>query len=289
MSGAFHDYRLMYDEPSSGAGRSGIDAWNAALPIGNGRMGAMVYGDTPVERLQLNEESIWAGPPLPEHLPGATAAIAEARELLFQNKVEEAERIVKERVLHPHTGPRSYQPFGELWLEDVNAQDVEATTVEGKGERSDYHRELDLDTAIAMVEYVRAGVTHRREMFVSATDQVLVLHWSVDKRQSLSCKLSLTRDGSARIEVIGTDALLLTGQAEHRGTHAGVRFAGCVKAVPQGGHVQADGESLIIRDADSLTVYVAIRTCLQLGRVEWCRACVRGAASKSISNGSRIV
>ncbi|MCE5171971.1 glycoside hydrolase family 95 protein [Paenibacillus profundus] len=187
----------------------------------------------------------------------------------------ESERIVKERVLLPHTGPRSYQPFGELWLEDINAQVVEATTA-GEGERSDYRRELDLDTAIATVEYVRAGVAHRREMFVSATDQVLVLHWSVDKRQSLSCKLSLTRDGSARIEAIGTDALLLTGQAEHRGTHAGVCFAGCVKAVPQGGHVQADGESLIIRDADSLTVYVAIRTCLQA----WASGVVSGLRAR---------
>ncbi|MCM3341440.1 glycoside hydrolase family 95 protein [Paenibacillus sp. MER TA 81-3] len=191
-------------------------------------------------------------------------------------------------MLHPHTEPRSYQPFGELWLEDINAQVVEATTVEGEGERSDYRRELDLDTAIATVEYVRAGVTHRSEMFVSATAQVLVLHWSVDKRQSLSCKLSLTR-GSARIESIGTDALLLTGQAEHRGTMRESASLDASRRYLKAGMFRPTGSRYSFATRIRLPFTLPSAPACSLGEWGGVGLACAGRLRSSISNGSRIV
>ncbi|NGP45608.1 glycoside hydrolase family 95 protein [Bacillaceae bacterium SIJ1] len=239
---------LWYDRPSTLAGLSRKESWDRALPIGNGRLGAMVFGDHPVERLQVNEESIWAGPPVPENQPQAREAIEEARALLFAGKHEEAEQIVQSQVLHPHTRPRSYQPFGDLYLRPLGDLAIEQ-----------YRRELNLDTAIAEVFYVQKGVRHKREVFSSAVDQVLVTHCESEQSGTLHTKIELSRDDQIHLSECRGDALLLEGQAQHEGTHLGVHFCGVVR-VKTDGELQADKGSFIIRDASYITLYLAVRT-----------------------------
>lgn len=246
------DLKLWYDQPSSGPDETAEQSWNRALPIGNGRLGAMIFGDCPTERIQINEESIWAGPPMPEHLPEAKEAVREARELLLAGKCEEAEQLVQEKVLSPHTGPRSYQPFGNLWITDLGI--TEQHTV------SEYRRELDLDTAVATVSYVRDGIRYYREAFSSAIDQVLVIRYYAEGQGQINARVELSRETDASVELYGKDSLLLTAQAAHGSTHPGVKFTGILKADACEGSISHEGEALFISDADVLTLYLAVRT-----------------------------
>lgn len=244
--------KLWYDRPSTWHTGDKQESWNRALPIGNGRLGAMVFGDCPVERFQINEESIWAGPPVPVHQPEAKQAIHKARELLFAGKSEEAEQLVQEKVLSPHTGPRSYQPFGDVWLHDLGASNAEAI--------SEYRRELDLDTAVATVSYLQAGARHYREAFSSVNDQVLVIRWHTDGQSEINTRIDLTRGEDTLAVVKNEDCLMLAAQAAHGSTHLGVKFTGLLKAVAEGGTVKPDKGTLLVSGATVLTLYLAIRT-----------------------------
>lgn len=250
--------KLWYDRPSTLPEGSEQDHWNRALPIGNGRLGAMIYGDYPLERIQANEESIWAGPPVPVHLPGAEQAVKEARGLLFAGRIEEAEQWVQEKVLHPHTMPRSYQPFGEIRLLDVSADaDGQERMQAAAGE---YRRELDLDTAIATVSYTSNGVRHVREAFSSAVDQVIVMRWTADKPGAIRTRIEMARESGAAVTAIGADTLILAGQAAHGHEKPGVRFAGVLKATAEGGTVATDGDGIAVSGADGLTLILSVRT-----------------------------
>lgn len=244
--------KIWYDQPSTLEAGDKQESWNRALPIGNGRLGAMVFGDYPKERFQVNEESIWAGPPVPVHQPDAKQAIRDARELLFAGKSEEAQQLVQQKVLSPHTGPRSYQPFGDIWLYDLDAPSSEPI--------SDYRRELDLDTAVATISYLQAGVRHYRETFSSANDQVLVIRWYTEGQSHINTQIDLTRDEDTFAEVMDNDSLVLTAQAAHGTTHLGVKFTGVLRAVAEGGTVKQEGSALLVSGANTLTLYLAVRT-----------------------------
>jgi len=141
--------------------------WNEALPLGNGRLGAMVFGGVAKERLQLNEDTMWSGYPYDPTNPDAFKHLNEVRRLIFEGKYNEAERIadqfmmgvlkVGDRTYAPFRRLTAYQPLCDLWLEFPHSD-----------EPQDYHRELDLDEAIARVRYRIGDVTFEREMFISA-------------------------------------------------------------------------------------------------------------------------
>ncbi len=187
----------------------GADAWTKALPVGNGRLGAMVFGDVVVERLQLNEDTIWAGPPVPEQPPGSLAAVKEARELLFAGNAVEAEKASR-GALAERISPRSYQTAGDMTL-TVDAWSALKPT--------EYRRELDLQTGIARTTFRVGGKRVEREVFSSRPDQVIVLRQSGGPEPVVGFsrlgKVAEERDGN----------LVLVGQADHHGTHKGVKFA----------------------------------------------------------------
>jgi alpha-L-fucosidase 2 len=227
--------------------------WVEALPVGNGRLGGMVFGGVPQERIQLNEETLWDGYERDTTNPQALEALPQVRELIFQERNQEAERLAQKTMLGVPERVRSYQSLGDLRLEFPTPQRVE-----------NYRRWLDLEQATAFTEYTAEGVTYRREVFSSHPDQVLVIHLSADQPGKISTSLTLTRQQDAQCRSEGQDRLRLVGQIkrlhEETGEKVGMKFEAQLLAVPQGGELKnADGQLTVSR-ADALTLYIAAAT-----------------------------
>jgi alpha-L-fucosidase 2 len=177
------------------------DKWTDALPIGNGRLGAMVFGGVKEERLQLNEDTLWSGAPRPWNNPDALQHLQEVRRLVL----EEQDYVAADRVCRLMQGPfeEAYQPLGDLHLFMDHGDDV-----------SDYRRELDLDTAIARTSYRVGGAEYVREAFVSAVDQVIALRMTTTAESGLKVKLAIDspQSRSRSVEADG-GALRLIGKA----------------------------------------------------------------------------
>ncbi|MCO8256684.1 glycoside hydrolase N-terminal domain-containing protein, partial [Haladaptatus sp. AB618] len=228
---------LWYESPAS--------EWLEALPLGNGRLGAMVYGTPRTERIRLNEETIWAGgfDEEPKNNPNAVAVLPRVRELLLAGEHEAAEALIDPDMLGdpPEYGTliRPYQPFGELELAFDH------------GDVTDYRRELDLDEGIVRVGYVADGTRYTREVFVSAADDALVVRLESDGK--ISTSVAMTREQDARTATEG-DELVLRGTVQNPAP--GVTFEGRVRAFPEGdsGTVSAEDGTLRVRDADALTL-----------------------------------
>ncbi len=241
---------LWYRQP---AGR-----WTDALPVGNGRLGTMVFGRVVEERIQLNEESIWAGSyDAYEDPTGAAEQLAKARGLFFEGKCSEGEAVMQKGVMSPRLHPRSYQTLGDLRLTMVGA---DRSAVDPSDGRESYRRALDLSTAIATTRFESGGVLFTREVFASAPDQVLVVRVTADRPGQISLDASLDRPADATTTASGTNRLVLTGQASHDGKRLGVRFAACVEARPEGGTLSVSDGALAIRDADGVTFLLAAAT-----------------------------
>jgi alpha-L-fucosidase 2 len=222
--------------------------WVEALPVGNGRIGAMVFGDPFKERIQLNENSIWAGPPFPQAKPGSPAIFAKARELFLAGKSSEGEQMIQSEFLPPAVEPRSYQPLGDLYI-----------TFDLPGAITNYHRELDLDRALATTRFQCDGNNYTREVFASRADDVLVVRLSSDQPAKISCAVSLTRP-NAEILTRSNDTLQVRGQAAHGEQHKGVKFEAHIRAILQSGNVRSEDNSLRIENADAVILILSAAT-----------------------------
>lgn len=238
--------------------------WNDALPLGNGRLGAMAYGQTAHERVQLNEAGVWAGGPWDARNPAAQQALSEIRRLLFEGNPVEAEALARRTLLANPLRQPSYQTLADLWLE---FPDHEGAT--------DYRRELELERAVETVSYRVGGVGFRRELFISAPDQVLVVRLTADRPRSITLSLNLVR--AAGVTGHETHAQpdapiqeLLSGQAEvsqgrftpEELARIGTSFKGATFNVAarlrlEGGTMRARGEACLIEAADSVMILLA--------------------------------
>jgi len=138
--------------------------WTEALPLGNGRLGCMVFGGTAAERIQFNEDTLWAGGPHDYAHPGAAESLPQLRKLLLEGKQKEAERLAMERFMSVPLRQMPYQPFGDLLLE-----------LPGHDQATDYRRELDLETGVASTRYKVGATAFTRQVFASFPDQVIVV------------------------------------------------------------------------------------------------------------------
>lgn len=241
-AGSWDHLKLWYPQPAK--------KWTEALPLGNGRLGAMVFGGVTKERIQLNEDTLWAGPPVPQDRVGAYEDIAEARKLYFAGKYSEGQTLMQRKVMGPRISPRSHQTLGDLRITMPDATDS-ATA---------YRRQLDLDTAAATTVFTHNGVTFKREVFSSPADQVLVVRLTADKGGALSFDVTLDRPADFAVEAVGTDTLAMSGQASHKGKHEGAKYHTRLRAIPKGGQVAVEGNSLSIRKADAVTLLLAAAT-----------------------------
>ena len=234
--------RLWYERPAK--------QWVEALAIGNGRLGAMVFGGVERERLQINEDTFWSGGPYDPAHDDTAADFAEARRLVFAGKYADADRIIHEKLLGRPSGQMSYQPIGDLIVEMP-----EAGSVEG------YRRELDLDTAIASVQFTRDGVTVTREAFASAPDGVIVLRIAADRRSAVSVRIGLTTPQKASVRAVSDGELLMSGIGPaYRGVAGALRFACRIRAIATGGAMRAEGDRIRVDGADAVTLLLDAAT-----------------------------
>jgi alpha-L-fucosidase 2 len=225
--------------------------WTEALPVGNGRLGAMVFGGVESEHLQLNEDTMWAGGPYNPTRPGARDAIMEARKLVFEDKAGEATQIINDRGMSNPKKQLPYQTLGDLKLEFAPMP----------GEVTGYERSLDLESAIARTSFTVGGVTYLRETFASAPDDVLVVRLSASKPGSISFSAALSSPQSQVQTGIENEGLSLTGvTGEAEGIPGKVHFNARLLARNEGGDLVARGDKLEIRGADAVTLLFAAGT-----------------------------
>jgi alpha-L-fucosidase 2 len=217
-----------------------------ALPVGNGNLGAMVFGGVPSERIQLNEHSLWSGRREDIDSPQTLESLPEVRRLLLEGKYAEANQLAaKGLMVRAMTTPASYQSLGDLFLEFRHG-----------GEPEDYSRELDLDTAIARVEYRAGGVGYTREVFASAPDQAIVIRLECDRPGGLSLTARLARPADAQVEYPSGNRVVMRGQAAGQG----VAFECRVAVLTDGGKAAPAPRGLNIEGATAVTLVVAAAT-----------------------------
>ncbi len=243
--------------------------WNEATPIGNGRLGAMIFGGINSERLQLNEDSLWSGAPQDADNPKALEALPEIRRLLFDGKYAEAQQLANRTLICQGKGSGhgrggkvaygSYEMLGDLKLNFAHGTNA-----------ANYSRALDLNTAIATVSYEVDGVKFDREMFSSYPDQTLVVRLRASKRGALNFRATLSRPEAAELSVIGNDQLLLHGQLWNGTTNAGMKYAARLAVLSEPGRVKADGiNGLLITNATTVTLLLTAATDYQMQLPDW--------------------
>ncbi|OLF14765.1 glycosyl hydrolase family 95 catalytic domain-containing protein [Actinophytocola xanthii] len=237
------DQALWYDEAA------GSD-WLRALPVGNGRLGAMVFGNTDTERLQLNEDTVWAGGPHNYDNPRGAGAIAQIRQLVFANQWGQAQTLIDQTMLGNPAAQLPYQPVGDLRL-----------TLPAVSGVSEYERWLDLTTATSGTTYVANGVRYRREVFASAPDQVIVMRLTAATAGSISFSAAFASPQRATVSSPDSATIALDGiSGDARGIAGSVRFLALARAVAEGGSTSSSGGTLRVSNANSVTLLVSIGT-----------------------------
>ncbi|WP_040392098.1 glycosyl hydrolase family 95 catalytic domain-containing protein [Catelliglobosispora koreensis] len=240
---AINDFALWYDEPA------GSD-WLRALPVGNGRLGAMVFGNTDTERLQLNEDTLWAGGPHDYSNPQGAAALAQIRQMVFQNQWTQAQDRINQTMLGNPAGQLAYQPIGEVRL-----------TLPAAGTVSGYQRWLDLTTATTVVTYTANGIQYRREVIASAPDQVMAVRLTASAPGAISFTATFSTPQRATAGSPDSTTISLDGRSgDHRGIAGAVRFLTLAKAIATGGTTTSSGGTLRVSNADSVTLLISIGT-----------------------------
>lgn len=233
--------KLWYDRPA--------ENWNQALPIGNGRLGGMVFGHPIKERIALNEDSVWYGGPRNRNNPDALSRLEEVRGLLKAGKLAEAQELAELSLSGVPESQRHYMPLGDLWISFQG--------IEGYGE---YIRTLELDDALATVAYESEGVRFTRETFASCPDQIMAIRLLADKPGSISFQARLARGNNRYLDGMTScdqRTLFMGGEC---GGSGGSSFVCGVSALATGGIVETIGEHLIVRGADSVTLLLAAAT-----------------------------
>lgn len=235
---------LWYRQPAT--------AWNEALPIGNGRLGAMVFGGVNEERLQLNEDTLWSGAPHDYNHPGASEHLAEIRKLIAEQKFSEAEKLGNEKMLGIPKSQANYQPLGDLKL-----------SFSHHGDATDYRRELDLRNSITRVSYQIGGARFTREAFISYPDQVMVVRLTCDQPGGLNFDLALSSPHPSGVQVGPDGHLTMSGEVKighiPAGKH-GTRFAAGIRVLVESGEITAGENRLTIRNARAATVLYSAAT-----------------------------
>jgi alpha-L-fucosidase 2 len=249
------DNVLWYKQPAS--------EWLEALPLGNGRIGAMVYGGVEHDRLQLNEESLWAGVPFDPLPDEPQKYLRKVQELLVSRNIGAAYDLALEKLTAKPTSFRSYQPLGDLLIELSHRDEV-----------LEYQRSLDMERGVAQVTYRSGSVTYTREMFVSAVDDVLVYHITSDTPGAITGSFTLTRETDVSTYTLGDNRFHLDGQIIDIPTPLGyddnpggsgpggahMKFFARFAVEQDGGTIRAAHNGIVVDNADEVTLILTAAT-----------------------------
>ncbi len=250
--------------------RQPADDRTKALPIGNGRLGAMVFGGIRQEHLSLNDDTMWSGRSRFYGKLGAYKYFPEVRRLLFEGRFIEAETITDEKILGERP-MNSYQVLGDLFL-----------NFEADSHVSDYTRELDIEKSLVTVSYRVGDAVFKREIFSSNPDQVIVIRLSCNKPGRINFQAQMSRIADAEAQAIASDYMVLTGQVDKAKSTEGVKFQVHLKVIADGGKVEAAGKGLKVVCADAVTLLLASATSYRhKNPQEVCRQQIEDAAKKS--------
>ncbi|WP_034043697.1 glycoside hydrolase family 95 protein [Wocania ichthyoenteri] len=232
--------------------------WLKALPLGNGSLGLMVFGDVNLERIQLNEESMWSGSPNENDNPDAHKNLETIRNLLFEGKYKEATQLTNKTQIAKGVGSGHgngakvpfgcFQTLGDLWIDNGKHAPYE-----------NYHKELDLDDAVVRIKYKQEGVNYKREIFVSNTDQVMVARFTADKSGKISFTSTMNRPEHFST-YIKNNQLVMSGALPNGKGGDGLEYMARLKAVAKNGTIRYKNENLIVENADEVTLYLTAST-----------------------------
>jgi alpha-L-fucosidase 2 len=232
--------KLWYNQPAN--------QWVEALPIGNGRLGAMVFGNPSQEEIQLNENTIWAGQPNRNDNPYAKEALPEVRRLIFKGKYKEAQDMVNEKFISRNSQGMPYQTVGNLIL-----------SFPGHENFTNYYRELNIETAVTSLCYDVSDVTYKRTVFASFPDQVIIFRITASKPGKINFTASMNRPAPADISTEDNDKLIMSGvTGDCDSVKGAVKFQAQVKIITEGGSVSANNNKIIVNNADVATLYISI-------------------------------
>lgn len=239
------DLKLWYDKPAT--------QWVEALPLGNGRLGAMVFGDPAHEQFQLNEETVWGGSPHNNTNPKAKDALPRIRQLIFEGRNAEAQALCGPAICSPSANGMPYQTVGSLHLD-----------FEGISQYTDYYRDLDITKAIATTRFTAGGVTYTREAYTSFPEQLLVIRLTASQKKSISFTARYTTPYSENVvlSISPRKELQLSGKAnDHEGIEGKVQFTALTRIENNGGRLEVTSDSTLqVKNANSVTLYVSIGT-----------------------------
>jgi alpha-L-fucosidase 2 len=243
------DLKLWYDKPAD------PKVWEEALPIGNGRMGAMVFGGTADERIQFNEDTLWTGKPHDYVRAGARESLDEIRRLVFEGKVKEAGELVRKSFLSDPVRQKAYQPFGDLIFKFPGHENV-----------TEYRRDLDLDTATARVAYQVNGVTFRREVFASYPANAILVRLSADRANSVSFRVKMTSPHkTATTKPVSQDTISMTGQVldptvKDPNEQPGLKFESRLQIKANGGKTSVSEDGIGVEGANNVLLTLVAAT-----------------------------
>jgi alpha-L-fucosidase 2 len=233
---------IWYDKPAS--------VWNEALPVGNGRIAAMIFGNPANEKIQLNESTFWSGGPSRNDNTDALETLPEIRQLIFEGRYSEAETMINQSITAQQLHGSKYQIVGNLNL-----------SLQGHENYTDYYRELDLESAVFTATYMVDDVTYKREVFASQPDQVIVIRLTADQPGMLTFSAGMDGPLKEAMNVLDENTLELTGlSSTHEGVTGQVEFDARVKILNSGGSSAIASNKIDVSDADEVVILISIAT-----------------------------
>ena len=237
------DLKLWYNKPSG-------DVWENALPVGNGFLGAMVYGNVDTETVQLNEYTVWSGSPNRNDNDLCLDPLAAIRQLIFDGKRKDAEKLANKTIISKKSQGQMFEPVGNLHL-----------VFNEPGKYTNYYRELDISKAVQKTTYTVDNVNYSREVIASFPDRVIVIHLTASKPKSISFTAFYSTPQPKTTTKASSNELAISGTTiNHESVEGKIKFKGIAKFNLNGGSLSSTDTSLIIKDANEVTIYISIGT-----------------------------
>ncbi len=236
-------YELWYNKPAS--------IWEEALPIGNGRLGGMIFGRPGDELIQLNEDSFWAGGPFNNDNPKAKEALRPIQQLIFEGKYKEAEALASKTFVAEKIHGMPYQPVGDVVLHFPGHEKYDSTT---------FRRSLDISKALSTTTYEVDGVHYTREIFSSFTDQVIIIRLTADKNNSISFTASMHTPQKGIVKANKQELTLSAISPDHQGVKGAVKVCAITSIKTEGGSISNGDTSVTVQGANAATIYVSAAT-----------------------------